>query len=89
MTIRFGELANILDNDLKIMVREKTSYSAYNYIGRVKDMTFSDFRNIYNMTVVKINDLSKETICNDYFNIPVTLASPYERGIATIEIVLN
>lgn len=88
MTIRFGELANILDDDLKIMVREKAPYSAYDYIGYVKNMTFSDFRSIYNMTVVKINDLSKRTICND-FDIPVTLASPYERGIAAIEIVLN
>ena len=89
MTIRFGELANILDDDLKIMVRGSMSPFTYYYTGYVKDMTFSDFRNIYNMTVVKINDLSKETICNDYFNIPITLASPYERGIATIEIVLN
>ena len=88
MTIRFGELANILDDDLKIMVREKTYPSTYNYIGSVGNMTFSDFRNIYNMTVVKINDLSKQTVCND-FDIPVTLASLRERGIATIEIVLN
>lgn len=88
MTIRFNELANILDDDLKIMVRQKTSYSAYDYIDSVGNMTFSDFRDIYNMTVVEINDLSKRTTCND-FDIPVTLASPYERGIATIEIVLN